>query len=150
MIRAIFLCLLLVGCASVEPKEEFSAVSGIETMERVELDFRLVPASPTAHRVVENGQVYGGFDKEGLDTLVEMRQVARENTAKLEQMVLATNALIEERNQLVEMLRLMEDAINTLLTEAYEGEKAEARQDILLKVERLAYQASILSSSFLF
>jgi len=148
--RAFLLCLLLVGCATVEPKEEFKAVGGINKMAPVELDFQLVPESPTAYRIVQDEQVYGGFNKEGLDRLIKLRQVARENTAKLEQMVLATNALIDERNNLVEMLRLMEEAINTLLTEAYEGEKAEARQAVLLKVERLAYQASILSSSFLF
>lgn len=136
----------LAGCTSnVQPPMTYEATEGLEPMEPIVLEYENPPESPYAHRLEVDGQVYGGFKREGLDTLLELRQVARTNTALLEQMVDANNELIEERAHLISMLEETEKTINTLLQELHANEVSASQRSTIARLERLVYQIGLVA-----
>lgn len=146
ILSVLLLVLLMAGCATKIPEPlTYQVTDGLETMEPIELEYDVVPDSPYAYRLEVDGQVYGGFKREGLDTLLHLRQVARTNTALLEHMVAANNDLIKERSELIAMLKETEKTINTLLQELHDSEVTAAQQSSIHRLERLVYQIGLVA-----
>lgn len=143
---SVLLVLALAGCASVPAPDKLDVMSDIERMEKMEITVEDIPASPEMKRIEQDGQVYGGFDLEGLDDLLFMRRVARQNTEMLRHMIAANDALVEERNHILDMAIELERVANSLIDELYKNEKWVYRSEAIKRLERLSYQLGIIAA----
>lgn len=144
------LFLFLVGCQSMTPQPEFlDNTRGFEAVEPVDIQVARLSPSPKMHRIESEGTVYGAFDLEGMNALLEMREKAVQNTAVLVTLLMAVDAMTEERNLLVLMLKEQENLINDLIKELHTGEKSANRQYLIQRLERLTYQVGIIAARIL-
>jgi PBP1b-binding outer membrane lipoprotein LpoB len=126
--------LLLSGCAAfgevkkVEAPVSKNFTDATRPLDPVTLHVMPVPASPTAFRATDKaGNPAVGFTVSDLDRLREMRAVAKANTDLATSLLDTTNAVIKERNALVDLGRL-EEARANYWAEQWAAAKTEAEQ----------------------
>lgn len=135
------LVLALSGCAryNIEPPTT-DYTSTFEPMEMPEFTVAEIPESPPAKSVNIDGETHGAFDKEGMDALLLMRERARNNTEMLKEMMSATQAIVDERNNLLELAIEIEKRSNRLAEEWADTEEQRRKSEDIRTLERGFYQ----------
>lgn len=140
-ISLVVLMLVLSGCAryNIEPPTT-DYTGSFEPMEVPEFEVSEIPESPSAKSVNIDGETYGAFDKQGMDTLLIMRDRARKNTDMLKEMIEANESIIDERNNLLELAIEVERRSNRLAEEWANTEEDRRRSEDVRSLERGFYQ----------
>lgn len=137
--------LILSGCSSIPVPDKIDYTSNIVHLDKLDLEVESIPPSPNMKRIEYEGQVFGGFDLQGIDDLIYLREVARNNTEQLRTLVDLNNELIEERNHLVELSKELERLVNVMIGELYANEKSADYRSLFERIERLSYQISLIA-----
>lgn len=101
-------------------------------------------AAPKAIRVVSDGKEYVAFDLDGINALLELRSTAKSNYTVLEELIIAYDALVRERNAIVETAKELETRSNTLASKWAQREEDLQREKDAHEWDILTYRVLLL------
>lgn len=147
MRKLLFLLLpIVVGCSTVE-HNPIDYTSTLEQRPLLDVEIRPLPTSPYMRKVVVDGDSYGALSLEDIDKLIELREQARLNTELAVELVGLSDALIAERNSLVELSVELERLVNSLLEHDARETSKQNRMVIIHNIERIINQIALIGIS---
>ena len=143
---ALFLSLaVLAGCQSnrivVEPSDRYAE---LHTIEPIQASAVALPDTPQLRVAEVNGEQVAVLNKEGVDKLTAFRAASRQNTEALELLLTAHNGLVQQRNLMLENLRLEEQRGNFYAEQYAVSETARREQYDEFQMELLIHKAMMV------
>lgn len=143
---ALFLSLaVLTGCQSnritVEPSDRYADLRPAEAVQATAVP---LPESPKFRIVEANGEQVAALNKEGVDKLTALRDASRQNAEALELLLTAHNGLVQQRNLMLENLRLEEQRGNFYAEQYAISENARREQYDEFQMELLIHKAMMV------
>lgn len=137
------LLLVLGGCASTVQPPVANNYSNLTTTPAIKLDAP-VAEFPKAQTVTENGVEYVAFTVEDSDKILAYRQNTKNTRDALNNLVLAHNETISERNLLVRALQLEESRGNMLAQQYAEAENGRRHEQTTRIIETSIYKTLLV------
>lgn len=143
---ALFLSLaVLVGCQSnriaFEPSDRYADLSQVEAIQAAAVP---LPESPKLRIIEAQGEQVAALNKEGVDKLTALRDASRQNAEALELLLTAHNGLVQQRNLMLENLRLEEQRGNFYAEQYAVSETARREQYDEFQMELLIHKAMMV------
>ena len=142
---ALLLSVFLVGCSSNLPKSEISdRYSKLETMDHLTAKAAVLPSVPQIRVTPIDGKEYAVLDAEGMNQLNQFRKAAKQNTEAVSLLIEAQNGLIDQRNLMLQNLRLEESRSNFFAEKYTESENLRREQYDQFQMELLIHKVTLL------
>lgn len=139
----------LIGCAS-RYKVEPPVIDYLEKFEMIEEETEIVvfelPPSPKIRKIEHEGESYAAFDLAGLNSLSRFRDNAKKNTMMLDNLIMAYNATLFERNAMLGIARELEKRANVIAVQWANTESAKKKAEDYHFIERSIYQILLVLS----
>lgn len=136
---------LLTGCSvqHIQP-QAYDRYSDLQPMLEIQEEVQELPQLPLLTTATVNGEQVAVLTLEGVNTLSDFRDVARQNTQALQKTVDLYNATVVRDEILVESLKLEERRANQNDKLFVEAENARRDQERAQTIERTFYRTVIM------
>lgn len=136
---------VLTGCQSsriaVESSDRYAKLEPIEQLQAKAVP---LPTTPKLSVATVNGEQVAVLDKKGVDDLSAFREASRQNTEALGLLLDAHNGLVQQRNLMLENLRLEEKRANFYAEQYAVSENARRDQYNEFQMELLIHKAMMV------